>query len=179
MVGAGTSAVVGFVLTIVITRGLPQEVAGVFFTTTSAFLVIVALAQVGTNTGLVYFVSRARALDRAALVPAYVRTAAVPVLSWTLVLGASLVLAAPSLGALISPDQQDLATTSIRVLGFFLPFASLENLTVSATRGLGTMRPTALLTLITRPAVQLGLVWVTVQVAGPAWAVAAWGPGTS
>ncbi|MBM6402079.1 oligosaccharide flippase family protein [Phycicoccus sonneratiae] len=175
--GAVLSAVIGFALTVVVTRALPQAQAGVFFSTTSGFLVVVAVAQLGTNTGLVYFLSRARALDRPGDARSHLRAASLPVLGWTAVISAALVVAAPAVGRLVSPDEPTATATAVRVLAPFLLAASVENLAVSATRGLGTMRPTALLTLVVRPAAQLLLVGLASLTLGPAAAVAGWAAG--
>ena len=70
LAGAAISAVVGFALTVVITRGLTKTEAGVFFSVTSLFLVVVSVGLLGTDLGLVYFLSRARALGSARLSPA-------------------------------------------------------------------------------------------------------------
>lgn len=177
IVGAGTGAIVGFALAIVITRGLPQGVAGVFFTTTSTFLVAVAVAQLGTNTGLVYFGSRARALNQNEMVPTYVWTAAAPVMVWSAALAVGMFVSAPWLGPFLNPDAGVLATTALRLLAPFLVAAAIENLAVSTTRGLGTMRPTALVTMIFRPATQVGLVAAALAVAGPRAAIVAWSCG--
>lgn len=177
IVGSVVTALLTFGLTIAITRGLPREFAGVFFTATSAFLVVVGVAQLGTNTGLVYFIARTRVLGRADLVPAYVRSAAVPVLASTTLLVVLMWILAPAIAGLINPDQTEMSTTSIRMLAPFLWAAALENLAASATRGLGTMRPAAVTTLVLRPVAQLLLVLVAVQFVGYDTAVIGWGLG--
>lgn len=177
ILGAVATALLTFGLTIAITRGLPREVAGVFFTATSAFLVAVGLAQLGTNTGLVYFIARTRTLGRPELVPAYMRSAAIPVLVWSTVLVVVLWLLAPAIAGLINPDQEDLSTASIRLLAPFLWAAALENLAASTTRGLGTMRPAAVTTLVLRPGAQLGLVALAVWLLGYEAAVIGWALG--
>ncbi|WP_051750593.1 oligosaccharide flippase family protein [Phycicoccus jejuensis] len=174
LAGAVVNAVVGFALTVVVARALPQTEAGVFFATTSGFLVVVTVAQLGTNTGLVYFLSRVRALGRPGDVHAHLRAAAVPVLAWTLVLSVAFVVAAPAVGRLISDDQPEATATAVRVLAPFLLVASVENLAVSATRGLGTMRPTAVVTLVVRPVAQLALVALATLTLGPSGAVGGW-----
>jgi O-antigen/teichoic acid export membrane protein len=160
-----------------ITRGLPREFAGVFFTATSAFIVVIGVAQLGTNTGLVYFIARTRALGRPELVPGYMRSASVPVLVWTTALVAIMWVLAPATAGLINPDQTEMSTTSIRVLAPFLWAASLENLAASATRGLGKMRPAAVTTLVLRPVAQLVLVLIAIWALGYEAAVIGWGMG--
>lgn len=177
ILGAVATAVLTFGITLAITRGLPREFAGVFFTATSAFLVVVGVAQLGTNTGLVYFIARAPVLGKARLVPAYMRAASLPVLLWTTALVVLLWLTAPIIAGWINPDQVDVSTASIRLLAPFLWAAALENLAASATRGLGTMKPAALTTLVLRPVAQLVFVIVAVWIAGPEGAVIGWGLG--
>ncbi len=177
VLGTVASAILTFALTLAITRGLPREVAGVFFTASSAFLVVVGMAQLGTNTGLVYFIARTRVLGRPALVSAYARSASIPVLVWTTCLAVLLWISAPTLAQLINPDQVEISTTSIRMLAPFLWAAALENLAASATRGLGTMRPAAITTLVLRPLAQLIFVVIAVWFIGYDAVVIAWGLG--
>jgi O-antigen/teichoic acid export membrane protein len=79
LAGAAVSAVVGFALTVVITRGLTKSQAGVFFSVTSLFLVAASVGLLGTDLGLVYFLSRARALGQRRAITGYPRTALLPV----------------------------------------------------------------------------------------------------
>lgn len=176
-VGAVVSAVLGFAVTLCIARGFSREAAGVFFNSTSAFLVLVAVGQLGTNVGLVYFVSRSRVREGPDMFSSYVRAAGGPVLVWNVVLGIAIFAAAPALGELIGSDRSDDVASALRVLAPFVLAAAVENLAVSASRGLGTMRPTAVLTLVARPAIQVVLVLGAVAVAGPSAAVGAWATG--
>lgn len=177
ILGAIATALLTFGVTLAVTRGLPPEFAGVFFTATSAFLVVIGVGQLGTNTGLVYFIARARALGRADLIPAYLRAAVVPTLVWTTALVVMLWFAAPVIAGWINPDQRELSTTSIRMLAPFLWAAALENLAASATRGLGTMKAAAITTMVLRPIVQLVFVVAAVGFLGPEAAVVGWGLG--
>ncbi|MFD5213464.1 lipopolysaccharide biosynthesis protein [Microbacterium sp. NPDC058345] len=177
ILGAVATALLTFGVTLAITRGLPKEFAGVFFTATSAFLVVGGVAQLGTNTGLVYFIARTRVLGRANLVPAYLRSASIPVLVWTTALVVVLWLTAPLIAGWISPDQVEMSAASIRMLAPFLWAASLENLAASATRGLGTMKAAALTTLVLRPVAQLVFVVFAVWFVGYEFAVIGWGLG--
>lgn len=171
------SAVLTFGLTVVVTRGLPPDLAGVFFTATSAFLVVVAIAQLGTNTGLVYFIARTRTLGRTAWIPAYLRAATIPVLAWTTVLVVVLFVFAPHIAQLINPDHADTSASSIRILAPFLWFAAIENVAASAPRGVGAMRPAAVTTLVLRPLGQVIFVLVATEAFGYEATVVAWGLG--
>lgn len=174
---SAASAILTFGLTVVVTRGLPPDLAGVFFTATSAFLVVVAIAQLGTNTGLVYFIARSRALGRADRVPAYLRAAAVPVLALTTLLVVLLLLFAPLIAGVVTPDHVDSSAIGLRILAPFLWLAAIENLAASAPRGLGMMLPAAVTTLILRPLGQAVFVFVAVWAFGYEAAVIGWGLG--
>src|SRR5215218_6400811 len=62
LAGSAVSAVTGILLVIAGTRSLPQDVAGIFFALTSVFLIAEGVSRLGTGTGLVWAISRSRAL---------------------------------------------------------------------------------------------------------------------
>jgi O-antigen/teichoic acid export membrane protein len=177
LVGAGVSALATLALTMVVTHGLPRDRAGVFFATTSLFMLATTIGQLGTNTGLVYFLSRSRATDvKGAQRPLY-RTATRPVLVVAVVMGVAIFVLAPQLSQLINPDHVDESTDYLRVLAVFIPLAGIENVTLAGTRGLGTMRPNVIVEQLGRPSFQLALVLLSVTVLdgralGLAWALA-------
>ncbi len=175
--GAAVMAVCVFGTTVAVTRGLSKVQAGVFFSVTSLFLLANAVGQLGTNTGLVYFLSRARALGRAELIPAYVRTATRPVMLCACAMAAGFLAFAPQLALLTNPHNVAAATSYLRVLAFFIPLAALENVALAATRGLGTMRANAAVEQLGRPVLQLVLVVTVVAMSqlhtlGLAWGLA-------
>jgi O-antigen/teichoic acid export membrane protein len=175
--GAAIMAVSVFGTTIAVTRGLSRVQAGIFFSVTSLFLLATAIGQLGTNTGLVYFLSRARALGRDNIIPAYVRTATLPVMLCACAMAGGLLAFAPQLAALTNPHNVAAATSYLRVLAFFIPMAALENVALAATRGLGTMRANAAVEQFGRPVLQLLLVvtvvWMSqLHALGLAWGVA-------
>src|SRR3954467_283150 len=74
LVASAFGAITGVGLVVLVTRGLSPTEAGVFFTATSIFLVAARICELGTSTGLVYFLSRSRALDRAQEMRNWLRT---------------------------------------------------------------------------------------------------------
>jgi O-antigen/teichoic acid export membrane protein len=166
LAGAACAAMLNFLLVVVVTQAFSKAEAGVFFAATSLFLVVVALGQVGTGTGMVYFLSRARALGAVGHLRGYVRTAAVPVLVLSICLGVTLVVFAPQVAEVSTDGDPGHLAAYLRTLGLFVPVACLTQLGLSATRGLQTMRPSALVDHMARPGLQLLLV------AGVAWAAA-------
>lgn len=175
LVGALVSGVCAFAVTVAVTRGLSQETAGVFFAATSVFLLVSTLSQLGTATGLVYFISRARAQGEPGLIHHYLRAGLRPVLIVSAVAGAVLLVVAPLIARVTTPGHVHATETYLRVLAVFVPLAALENGWLSATRGMGTMRPSAFVEQIARPVVQLGLVALAVVAGfpglGTAWVV--------
>lgn len=175
LLGAGASAVVGVLLVVVVTRGLPQREAGVFFALTSVFLIAQVLAGLGTGTGLVYFIARMRSLGRVDRIAAFQRVALAPVVAVSMIAGLVLVVKAPAIGDLIGGRTEDLSGAVV-VLAVLLPVAALSDSLLAATRGYSTMLPTVAVDRIGRSLLQMGLV-ATVVVGGGSVALlaGAWG----
>jgi O-antigen/teichoic acid export membrane protein len=175
LVGAVVSAVANFALTVVITRGVAKDVAGLLFTTTSLVLMAAAIGRLGTDTGLVYFIARARAAGKEHLIRAYLRAARRPVFVSAMLMGVIALATAPVLGRVFSSEHAGLATGYLVVLAFVIPLAGVENVALSATRGLGTMRPNALVEQIIRPLLQVVMVAVVVWLGDPHLLAVGWG----
>lgn len=174
---AGTIVTGGaaFALTLVITHSLNRSDAGVFFAATSLFLLANALGLLGTQTGLVYFLPRARALGRPRRQRSYVQVAIRPVLALAVLLAVALLIFAPQVAEVTNPDHTHTATVYLRTLAIFLPVAALEMVMLAVTRGFGTMRVHASTELIGRPLLQLILVAGVAFTSSNLWIAAAWG----
>lgn len=175
LAGAVVMAVATFGLTVAVTRGLTKSEAGVFFSATSLFLIATSIGQLGTDTGLVYFISRCRALGTPELIKSYLRAAVRPVLVTAVVTGGAIFTTAPQLAEVTNPEHVEQATAYLRILAVFIPLAGLENVALAATRGLGTMRPNAIIEQLGRPTLQLLLVVLVVLV--PATDLIGWAWG--
>lgn len=160
LVGAVGSAGLNFGLTVVVTRSLAVEEAGTFFAVTSLLLLLVGLARLGSGTGLVYWISRLRALGRDDLVGACLRHALTPVVAVSLVLAGALLLGADQVAGLLVGEgsQRDAATGAVRAVALLLPFAAVLEGVLGASRGYHDMRPTVGVEKLLRPALQLALV---------------------
>lgn len=154
LAGGATSAIASFGLTALVTRGLSATAAGVFFTTTSFFVLLTTICSLGTTSGLVRFIAAAKATNRREVVESYVRVALWPVALTSCAAAAALLVFSPAVASLISPDHRELATLSLRTLAWFVPFAGLQKVALSATRGLGTMRPDTFVDQLVRPGLQ-------------------------
>ncbi|MGH3471552.1 MAG: polysaccharide biosynthesis C-terminal domain-containing protein [Nocardioidaceae bacterium] len=175
LAGALVAGVAGLGLTVVVTRGLSQTDAGVFFSATSVFILVSMLSQLGTGTGLVYFVSRCRALQTNQLIPYYLRAALRPVLVVSILCSVAIFAAASPLAELTTPSHAGTTASYLRVFAVFVPFAAMENVWLSATRGLATMVPYSVVEQVARPILQLalvaGVIFAGASTASWAWAV--------
>lgn len=171
LLGAGTSAAAGVLVTVLLTRGLGQSQAGLVFAATSVFLVLESLGRVGADVGLVYFLSRQRALY-AAVSRGTVRVALGPVLVISSGFGIVLFLVASPLALVIGGDPSQV--TYLQVLALVIPFASLSNVALGGTRGLGRMLPTVVVERFGRSVLQLVLVGVGVLVGSGTAVVLGW-----
>jgi O-antigen/teichoic acid export membrane protein len=162
-------------LTVIVARGFSRPDAGIFFATTSLFLVATTIGNLGTQTGVVYFLARCRAQGTPEMIGSYLRTALRPMLLLALVMAVATLVLAPFIGRLISADHVGTATTYLRWMAVFIPLAGLEIVFLAGTRGLGAIRPYTLTEQIYRPLLQLALVAAvavaaTTPLLGAAWA---------
>ncbi|TNM36347.1 lipopolysaccharide biosynthesis protein, partial [Nocardioides albidus] len=142
-------------LVLVVTRSVPPEVAGRFFAATAVFLVALATAGLGTDTGLARFVLRDDRYD----VRRLVRIAGIPVL----LVSCGLALAL----AIWVPDARPLA--------WALPLAAAADLCLATVRAHAMFRASVVVDRIVRPAVQVGLVALVLLLDLPgAWLATAW-----
>ena len=156
VVGAALSAVVGFGLTLVLTNGLSQAAAGTVFATTSVFLIMTAVVQLGTESGMARWLPVKLATGRADQLGAVLRAGLVPTVLVSLVVAAVVVVLAPQVAGLLVDDRYVVTvTTQVRVLAAFLPLAATLNVVLAATRGLRSIRPTVLVESIGRSVLQL------------------------
>ncbi|GHE41001.1 hypothetical protein GCM10017673_49130 [Streptosporangium violaceochromogenes] len=160
LISAGAGACAQLMVVVLVTRSTTAETAGGFFAATALCLMGAGVLRLDAGGGLVHALAgagpaggdRARGYVLAALAP-------VAALSLTTAAVVSVAVTGPAL----------------RVLAVALPVVTCADVVVSATRGLGTMRPTLLLDGLLRPAVQLALIAAATSAgAGPATLAAAW-----
>lgn len=156
--GSAVGAAATFALAVAITRLSTAAEAGVFFSATSLFLIATSLGRLGTNTGLVYFISGARAKGEPGKAAAYMRMATAPVMGVALLTAIALVVWAAQLGQWLSPGEPEAFATYMRAMALFVPVAALANLAAAGSQGLGTMKVYAILDQMLRPTAQLVLV---------------------
>jgi O-antigen/teichoic acid export membrane protein len=184
LIGAGVAALTTVGVTVFVTRTFPLPVAGAFFTAISAFLIVEAVASLGANVGLVYFIARLRSLGEEKRIPAILRAAIIPVVVASVLLMVAMIAVATPLakvllsghlakGGAVSPEA---VAQSLRILALTLPFAALLDTYLGVGRGYRDMRPTVVIDKIGRSAVQVFGIAVAVlagsaALLAPLWAL--------
>jgi O-antigen/teichoic acid export membrane protein len=181
LIGAAVAGIATVGVTVVVTRKFTPPEAGAFFTATSVFLIIEAIASLGTNVGLVYFIARLRSLGQSNRIPAIMRAAILPVVVLSVAAAAGMILAAGPLShVLISANlgkgkvSPGSVATALRALALTLPFAALLDAYLGASQGYREMRPSVVLDRIGRSLGQLIGVAVAVAVGSAALLAPLW-----
>ncbi|MRJ76359.1 oligosaccharide flippase family protein [Aeromicrobium sp. SMF47] len=167
LVGGAAGSVVGLLLAAVVGRELGTEGAGTYFLVVAVFMIVSNVAELGADTGLVRFVSAARATGRSADVPHLVRTALRPV-----VLGGVLVVAVAAATVRTYPGAFDgLSSRFVVGAAALAVLSSLIAVMLSVSRGLGDVLTYPLLQNIALPFLRLGAVFAVVSAGGGVAAV--------
>jgi O-antigen/teichoic acid export membrane protein len=176
VLGAGFGCVFGILLVVLVTNGFSPTVAGTLFAATSAFLILKALALLGTDIGLVKWLPTQLASGRAADVRATLVVAAVPVVGLSVCVGAVLYAAAQTIAPyLVGSEDAPSMAIMLQALALVLPVAALYDVMLAATRGMGTMRPTVVIENICRFGLQaLAVLLVLLAGGGVAALALAW-----
>jgi O-antigen/teichoic acid export membrane protein len=169
LIGAAVAGAAGFGATWLVARGLgdPGRV-GAFLTAVAGFTLAGGVAKLGTQTSLVYWPARLRALGARQELVRCLHHGLTPVAVAGVVAGIVLGVAANWLPAPMADP--------LRVFAVFLPLAVLTDALLAAARGYRMLQPTVVLDRLFRPMLQLlslGLL-VVAGAGGPAVFAAAW-----
>lgn len=150
-VGAVTNGLFGFVLTLLLTRNLVPGEAGVFFEAVALFSILSTTAELGADDGLVRMIPRFLAIGRVRDLRRTLGVGLLPVLAIGSIFAWAAWVFAPQLShVFVRGAHQDALIPYVRVLALFIPINAVETAIFSATRGFGTMRPSALLDNMTK-----------------------------
>ncbi|MFI0351473.1 polysaccharide biosynthesis C-terminal domain-containing protein [Actinomadura sp. 9N407] len=166
LVGAMCAGLMGFALIVTVARTYAPAVAGAFFAAMSLFIILNAVAGLGTDAGLLRWLPRHLALGARVSARRTVPIALVPVVATAFVAALALALAAPWLAGLIDSGGAGQATGMLRIMAVFLPVAAAQDALLAATRGYDSMRPTVLVDKIFRQVSQVGAVLVAYALSG-------------
>lgn len=173
--GAVTTMVANFGIVILVSLD-DTATAGIFFASTALVSILGTVSALGTQTSLVYFLSRTLDQDR----PhprGLLRIALPPVLMVSGILGSLVFVAAGPLGELISDQRAADLTLSLRILAPTIPAWALTLAFLGCTRGIGTVTPTVVVQQFGRPLAQILLLTIVAlaDALTPAWISLAWG----
>ncbi|MGL5827248.1 MAG: lipopolysaccharide biosynthesis protein [Nocardioides sp.] len=171
LLAAAVSATGGLAFIVIITHNYDQATAGGIFTLTSLFLILLAVATLGSDTGVVRFVALKKA-QRPDQIGAVMSNILLPVVLLSVLIGVALWWA---LDPLLHETRYAARLDEARLLAAFLPVAAISNLTLAATRGFGEVRATIMIESLLRQGLQ-PLLALTAALAGADafWLVAAW-----
>jgi O-antigen/teichoic acid export membrane protein len=180
-VGALVAGVATVGVTIIVTRHFSKPVAGAFFTAISVFLIAEAIANLGTNVGLVYYIARLRSLGQAVRIPVIMRAAVLPVAVVSVVATLALLLGAGPLADIlvrgnlgqggVTPEN---VAAALRALAITLPCAALLDALLGASQGYRDMRPSVVVDRIGRSIIQLLGILVAVALGSAALLAPLW-----
>ncbi|MFO7690904.1 MAG: polysaccharide biosynthesis C-terminal domain-containing protein [Cryobacterium sp.] len=161
--GAATSAIMGFLLTVVLARVLGDSGSGVVLQAMAVFTIVLSLARAGMDSVAVWIMPRLSAHD-----PSRIRGTLAMMFLITAVAGTVFAIAtialAPAFALSGDPHATDVAR-AVAAAGWFLPAGALLLLALAATRGLGGILPYVIVGNIGLPIVRPLTVWL-VAIAG-------------
>ena len=154
-IGSVVTAISQFVLAFLVAQFFGDSGAGIFLSATAIYMIAGNTAKIGSETAMVYFVSQLRAAEPTARVDAFASRMIRPVALAAVALTVLLLAASGPLSELIADEAADDLRWSIIATAPFLAAWPLSAVYLGASRGLGSMKPTATIHQITRPMLQL------------------------
>lgn len=164
--GAGTSAVMGFALTLVLARTYGDAGSGVVLQAIAVFSIALGVARTGMDTAGIWILPRL-ALAGPGKIRGAVMALLVPTAVVGTVLGLLIGLVLPRLG-LFSGEYEGQVTAAIQLVSWFLPCGAVMMVALAATRGLGNVVPYTVVGAIAVPAARPIAVLVAAAMGGAA-----------
>lgn len=158
-------AVLGFGLTVLASRWLQPKETGEFFELIALFTILSYALQLGADTGLTRWISRARAIGGLAEVRRVVLIAILPVVVIGVAAAVAVWFAAPALASIflhgMDPGQ---AAADFRLIAIFVPLGALSACLIAGARGFGRMWPYLGIEGMGKPVLRIGLIVVALTV---------------
>lgn len=176
LAGLVANGLFGFLLVVLLTRGVRAEGTGVLFEAIALFIILANAAELGADTGLVRWVARHLALGRAADLGPLLHTALWPVFGVAAAAGVAVFLSAPALARVfVEEGHRAEVAQLVRLLAPFLPPAAVTTVALAGTRGFGTVLPLVAVQYVGLPATRLLLVGLVLAAGmGPVALLLAW-----
>lgn len=151
--------VLAFALTVVVSRWLRPREAGVFFELIALFMILNNTLELGADTGLTRWISRAEAVGELGDVRRIVLIALAPVVVFGVVASAVVWTVAPELAHVFFHHASAAsAAGDLRFVAPFIPLSALSACILAGARGFGRMWPYLAIEGVGKPVMRLGLV---------------------
>jgi O-antigen/teichoic acid export membrane protein len=176
LAGYVSSSLLGFVLVVIISRGLGAEGAGMFFEAVALFMILTSVTALGADTGLLRAVAWQRTRERTVDIRRTLAVALGPVLLISTLLAVVAFALAPQLvEVFMRGARQPEAVAFLRVLLPVLPLAAASAVALAATRGFSTVLPFVVVEQVGKPFARPLLILVAIAAGLGSTAVAiAW-----
>jgi O-antigen/teichoic acid export membrane protein len=136
------SGILGFAVTLLITRTYGATGAGMIFVSMAVFQICLVVVSSGADLGGMRTIARQLALGEPAAVPTTIRAALAPVAAVATFAAIVLFILTPDLAPhFVGSGSSEDVISLFRVVILFLPFAAVSLVAISTTRGFGTMTP--------------------------------------
>jgi len=132
LTAGAAGALINLLIAVVVARHLGVAAAGTYFLVVAAFMITANVFELGADTGLVRFVSAARAVGRLEDVPGLLRTALRPVL-----VGCTLSIVTTAIVVSVVVEVDGVSPWMLMAASAVAGALSLTALFLGATRGLG------------------------------------------
>ena len=156
LVGTAVTAALVFLQSVVVSRGVSTDEAGVFFSVTSAAVILTTVAVFGADASLPRFIPLLRHEGRPAAAQSVIKIACAISVGVSLLLGFILIVAPSSMspvrGLASAPSQAERILWLVVVC---LPFAATAVVWIAATRAYMVIRPTVLVEKIGKSTLQM------------------------
>jgi O-antigen/teichoic acid export membrane protein len=156
LVAMVSGAAMSFGLVVLVSRWLQPRGAGEFYELVALFTILSNTFELGADTGLTRWISRARAIGGLDDVRRIVTVAVIPVTLISVLAAAGLWLAAPEVSRLfLHGVPVATGATDIRFIAPLVPLGALSAVVVDGVRGFGRMWPYLLIEGVGKPAVRI------------------------
>lgn len=163
--GAATTTLASFLVAFLVSQE-SKGFAGAFFTSTAVATICGNSLALGTPTSLVYFMPQALAIERPSPRALIIQTLR-PVVLASCSVGVVVALLAPFFAELVSDERVSEITTLVRVFAPAIPAWAITAALLGATRGLGSMTPTVVVSQVLRPGGQIVILGTLYLIGSP------------
>lgn len=172
--GAATSALMGFVLTFVLTRSLGDSGAGIALQAISVFMITLSVAKLGMDSVAIWIFPRLVLRDIGVVRSTAILMGLVTLAGGTVCGLGVIVLLAPALASSGDRDAEAVAG-AVSAVGWFIPAAALALVALAITRGFGGIRAFVGIGSVAMPSIRVLIALATAAAGGSAVALSiAW-----